>query len=88
MAAALRVLKVLDQLAQRECGLKAKFGPKQCPVASKLADRFRLVALGQVQLDEGGMRAFSERLRSHGRTGGVDGFTPAADGCEAASERF
>jgi hypothetical protein len=41
-----------------------------------------------VQLDEGGMSAFSERLCSHSRAGGASGFTPAARGCEAAGERF
>jgi hypothetical protein len=65
-----------------------KFGLKQRPVAGELAHRLRLVAFGQVHLDEGGMGAFPKWLRPDGCTGGLSGFTPAASGDEASSECF
>jgi hypothetical protein len=88
VVAALRALKVPDQLAQRACRLKAKLSVKECSVACELAHRLRLVALGQMHLDESGTAAFSERVRSHGRAGSASGFTPAANRCEAAGKRF
>jgi hypothetical protein len=69
-------------------GLKAKFGTKQGLVPSELAHRLRLVALGQVHLDEGGTATLPERLCAPGRAGGAGGFPPAAKGDEAPGERF
>ena len=73
-------LKTLDKATQPQSGLQAKLGVQQRTVACELAQRLRLVALGQVDLDESSMGAFSERLRPHGGPGGVRGLTPAADG--------
>jgi hypothetical protein len=84
VAAALRALKTLDQLPNPVGRLKTKLGAKECPVTRELAHRLRLVALGQVHLDEGNMAAFPKWLGSHGRAGCASGFTPAASTYEAA----
>src|SRR5678815_398859 len=80
--------EALDQLVQPRGGLKAKFCVKECPVPRELAYSLRLVALGQVHLDEGSMGAFSERLCPYGRTRSNGGLTPAASSGKAAGQRF
>src|SRR5262245_53335955 len=66
-------------------GCKAKFGAQERSVVVVLAYRLRLVALGQVDLDESSMGAFSERLGAYGRPGGISGLTPTAGSCESTS---
>src|SRR6266545_6456139 len=88
MTAALPALQLLDQATQPQSGLKAQLGVQQRPVAYELAQRLRLVTLGQVHLDEGNTGAFPERLGPHGRSGGASRFTPAANGHEPLGQRL
>lgn len=81
-------MQTLDQVTQPESGLKAKVVMKQRLVARELAYRLRLVALGQVHLDETGAGAFPEWVCPHGSSSGAGGFTAAASGCQVAGQRF
>ena len=81
-------MQTVDQVAQPGGGLKAKVDMKQRLVAGELADRLRLVALGQVHLDEAGSGALPEWVCPHRRTGSASGFTAAASGCQAAGQRL
>jgi hypothetical protein len=79
-------MQTLDQVTQPESGLKAKVVMKQRLVARELAYRLRLVALGQVHLDETGAGAFPEWVCPHGSSSGAGGFTAAASGRQAAGQ--
>ena len=80
MTTALRAAQTLDQLTQPEGGLKAKVNAEERLVARKLPYRLRLIALGQVHLDEAGSGAFPEWVCPYRCTGGANGFTAATSG--------
>jgi hypothetical protein len=81
-------MQTVDQATQPEGGLKAKVDTNKRLVAGELADRLRLVALGQMHLNEAGSGAFPEWVWPPGRAGSAGGFTAAASGCQAAGQRF
>ena len=78
---ALRAVQTLDQLPQPEGRLKAKVNMQERLVARELTYRLRLIALGQVHLDEAGSGALPEWVCPHRRTGSPGGFTPATSRC-------
>src|SRR5512133_1731089 len=86
--AASRAQQVLYELTQPGSRFQAKLAAQQRPVARELAHGLRLVALGEVHLDEDGTGTFPQRLGPDGRTSSPSGFAPSASGDEAPGERF
>src|SRR5829696_774830 len=83
-----RTLQILQQPEQPGGGRQAELTSEERAVAGELAHRLRLVAAGQVRLDERGAGTLPERLCPYGRTSGADGFTASADGEKAAGKCF
>ena len=61
---------------------------KERLVARELAYRVRLIALGQVHLDEAGSGAFPEWVCPYRCTGSANGFTPTTSRRQAAGQPF
>jgi hypothetical protein len=78
--------QVFDELAQPRCWLKPEFGPKERPVAGELTHRLGLVALGQVDLDEGGTCSLPQRLGPHSGARRHGRLRQAASGDKAHGE--
>jgi hypothetical protein len=81
-----RLEKVRDELAKLRCGRQAQVGLEEAAEAVERAQGLGLVSLGEVDADEGGLGALTQRISSDGRTGGGGGVAEAPRRGEAADE--
>ena len=77
-----------DQTPERWGGLQTELGSEQGPVPSKLAQRFGLVAFGEMDADQHGPGALAERFGSHGGEGRASRLAEAGLGEETVGEGF